>query len=144
MLVVARLLLGAEVVVIACVLWLAACSTLALRAANLERARASAVRALLAWLASTLVALLACIAWLVQAFHAVSGDAVDPSQKARVLAQGISEAMNTVAFGGAVTTVPGIVALVVLLRARSAAARTGRASGRGVEPGGTEGRPADS
>ena len=39
---------------------------------------------------------------------AVSGESVDPSQKARILAEGISEAMNCTAFGL-------IVALIALI-----------------------------
>src|SRR5262245_8114880 len=36
---------------------------------------------------------------LVKAFGAVGGESVDPSQKARILAEGISEAMNYAALG---------------------------------------------
>jgi MotA/TolQ/ExbB proton channel family len=35
---------------------------------------------------------------LIKAVGAVGGESVDPSQKARILAEGISEAMNCVAF----------------------------------------------
>jgi biopolymer transport protein ExbB/TolQ len=45
---------------------------------------------------------------LIMAFGAVSGESVDPSQKARILAQGISEAMNCTAFG----LIVAIVALI--------------------------------
>jgi biopolymer transport protein ExbB/TolQ len=43
--------------------------------------------------------LLGTVTGLIMAFGAVSGESVDPSQKARILAQGISEAMNCTAFG---------------------------------------------
>ena len=43
--------------------------------------------------------LLGTVTGLIMAFGAVSGDSVDPSQKARILAKGISEAMNCTAFG---------------------------------------------
>lgn len=39
------------------------------------------------------------IVGLIKAFAAVGGESVDPSQKARILAEGISEAMNCTAFG---------------------------------------------
>lgn len=45
---------------------------------------------------------------LIKAFGAVGGESVDPSQKARILAEGISEAMNCTAFG----LLAAIVALV--------------------------------
>jgi biopolymer transport protein ExbB/TolQ len=43
--------------------------------------------------------LLGTVSGLITAIGAVSGESVDPSQKARILAQGISEAMNCTAFG---------------------------------------------
>ena len=46
---------------------------------------------------STLLGLLGTVQGLIQAFHAVAG--ADPSQKAALLAQGISMAMNTTAYG---------------------------------------------
>jgi biopolymer transport protein ExbB/TolQ len=45
---------------------------------------------------------------LIKAFGAVGGESVDPSQKARILAEGISEAMNCTAFG----LISAIVALM--------------------------------
>jgi len=54
--------------------------------------------ALLANLAM-LSGLLGTITGLIKAFGAVGGESVDPSQKARILAEGISEAMNCTAFG---------------------------------------------
>lgn len=54
--------------------------------------------ALLANLAM-LSGLLGTVTGLIMSFGAVSGEGVDPSQKARILAQGISEAMNCTAFG---------------------------------------------
>lgn len=45
---------------------------------------------------------------LIKAFGAVGGESVDPSQKARILAEGISEAMNCTAFG----LISAIIALV--------------------------------
>jgi biopolymer transport protein ExbB/TolQ len=54
--------------------------------------------ALLANLAM-LSGLLGTITGLIKSFGAVGGESVDPSQKARILAEGISEAMNCTAFG---------------------------------------------
>src|SRR6476620_4533138 len=52
--------------------------------------------------------LLGTIAGLSKSFGAVGGESVDPSQKARILAEGISEAMNCTAFG----LISAIVALM--------------------------------
>jgi len=46
-----------------------------------------------------LCGLFGTIVCLIKAFGAVGGESVDPSQKARILAEGISEAMNCTAFG---------------------------------------------
>ena len=48
---------------------------------------------------SMLFGLLGTVSGLITSFGAVSGESVDPSQKARILAEGISEAMNCTAFG---------------------------------------------
>jgi biopolymer transport protein ExbB/TolQ len=54
---------------------------------------------------------------LVKAFGAVGGENMDPSQKARILAEGISEAMNCTAFA-LLVWVPIVVVLGVVLRKR--------------------------
>jgi biopolymer transport protein ExbB/TolQ len=54
--------------------------------------------ALLANLAM-LSGLLGTVTGLISSFAAVSGDGIDPSQKAKLLAGGIAEAMNCTAFG---------------------------------------------
>jgi hypothetical protein len=54
---------------------------------------------------------------VVRAFGAVGGESVDPSQKARILAEGISEAMNCMAFS-LLIGIPSIIAAVVMTRAR--------------------------
>src|SRR3954449_7756796 len=53
------------------------------------------------------------IVGLIKAFGAVGGESVDPSQKARILAEGISEAMNCTAFGliSAITALAGFAVL---------------------------------
>jgi biopolymer transport protein ExbB/TolQ len=51
---------------------------------------------------SMLTGLLGTVYGLIVAFGAVSGESVDPSQKARILAEGISEAMHCTLFGLAV------------------------------------------
>ena len=55
-----------------------------------------------------LCGLFGTIIGLIKAFGAVGGEAIDPSQKARILAEGISEAMNCTAFG----LIVAIIALV--------------------------------
>jgi biopolymer transport protein ExbB/TolQ len=49
--------------------------------------------------ASALCAGLGVMLGTVRVFGAIGGQSVDPSQKARMLAEGISETMNSVAFG---------------------------------------------
>ncbi len=53
------------------------------------------------------------IVGLIKAFGAVGGESIDPSQKARILAEGISEAMNCTAFGliSAITALVGFAFL---------------------------------
>ena len=53
------------------------------------------------------------IVGLIKAFGAVGGESVDPSQKARILAEGISEAMNCTAFGliAAITALSGFAVM---------------------------------
>jgi biopolymer transport protein ExbB/TolQ len=53
------------------------------------------------------------IVGLIKAFGAVGGESVDPSQKARILAEGISEAMNCTAFGliSAITSLSGFAVM---------------------------------
>ena len=68
--------------------------------------------ALLANLAM-LTGLLGTVSGLIRSFGAVSGESVDPSQKARILAEGISEAMNCTAFG-LIVAIIGLVGYAVL------------------------------
>ena len=60
-----------------------------------------------------LCGLFGTIVGLIKAFGAVGGEGVDPSQKARILAEGIAEAMNCTAFGllSAVVALMGFAAL---------------------------------
>jgi len=62
---------------------------------------------------SMLSGLLGTVSGLITSFGAVSGESVDPSQKARILAQGISEAMNCTAFG-LIVAIMGLIAFAVL------------------------------
>jgi biopolymer transport protein ExbB/TolQ len=57
--------------------------------------------------------LLGTVTGLIKSFGAVSGASVDPSQKAAILANGISEAMNCTAFGLGVAIV-GLIGFAVL------------------------------
>jgi len=62
---------------------------------------------------SMLSGLLGTVSGLITSFGAVSGESVDPSQKARILAEGISEAMNCTAFG-LIVAIMGLIAFAVL------------------------------
>lgn len=68
--------------------------------------------ALLANLAM-LSGLLGTVTGLIKSFGSVAGEGVDPSQKARVLAHGISEAMNCTAFGLGVAII-GLIGYAIL------------------------------
>ena len=68
--------------------------------------------ALLANLAM-LSGLLGTVTGLIKSFGAVAGQSVDPSQKAAILANGISEAMNCTAFGLGVAII-GLIGFAVL------------------------------
>jgi biopolymer transport protein ExbB len=59
---------------------------------------------------------------LVKVFGAIGAESVDPSQRARILAEGISEAMNCTAFSLAVW-VPSAIAVLVITRKGKGAAR---------------------
>jgi biopolymer transport protein ExbB/TolQ len=60
-----------------------------------------------------LCGLFGTIVGLIKAFGAVGGESIDPSQKARILAEGISEAMNCTAFGllSAITALTGFAVM---------------------------------
>jgi biopolymer transport protein ExbB len=62
---------------------------------------------------SMLSGLLGTVSGLITSFGAVSGESVDPSQKARILAEGISEAMNCTAFG-LIVAIIGLIGFAVL------------------------------
>ena len=57
--------------------------------------------------------LLGTVSGLITSFGAVSGESVDPSQKARILAEGISEAMNCTAFG-LIVALMGLIGFAIL------------------------------
>lgn len=58
------------------------------------------------------------IVGLIRAFGAIGGESVDPSQKARILAEGISEAMNCTA-GGLLFALPAFIAVKLITRKRT-------------------------
>jgi len=84
-------------------------------AALREMPKVSARTGFLALLAnlSMLSGLLGTVTGLIRSFGAVAAKSVDPSQKATILAQGISEAMNCTAFGLAVA-ITGLVGFALL------------------------------
>jgi len=62
---------------------------------------------------SMLCGLLGTVSGLIASFGAVSGESVDPSAKARILAEGISEAMNCTAFG-LIVAIVGLIGFSIL------------------------------
>lgn len=65
--------------------------------------------------ASAVLGALGTVVGLIKAFGAVGGESVDPSQRARILAEGIAEAMNYTAFG-MVVWLPSVVVLFFMMR----------------------------
>jgi len=66
---------------------------------------------------AAMVGALGTLAGLLKAFGAVGGESVDPSQKARILAEGISEAINCTVFGIAIW-LPSAIILSAMMRKR--------------------------
>jgi len=64
---------------------------------------------------SALLVVFGVVFGVLTALGAVGGESVDPSNKARLLAEGLSEAMNSTAFG-LVVWIPSMIVTVVLLR----------------------------
>jgi hypothetical protein len=58
---------------------------------------------------------LGTLAGLIMAFGAVGGESIDPSHKARILAEGIAQAMNCTVFG-LIIWVPSAIAALLLTR----------------------------
>jgi len=67
--------------------------------------------------AAALLGGLGTVVGLIKAFGATGGESVDPSQRARILAEGISEAMNWTALGIAVW-LPCVIVLMIVTRKR--------------------------
>ena len=63
------------------------------------------------------IALLTMGAGVIKAFGALGGESVDPSQKARILAEGTSEAMNMIALATLIAT-PVSIAILAYAGAR--------------------------
>ncbi len=71
-----------------------------------------------------LAVLLSSAVGSLQAFGAIGGESIDPSQRARLLAEGISEALNCIAFGVVTFLLPAVVTLVLFVRAPKDAKQT--------------------
>jgi len=69
--------------------------------------------------AAAILGSLGTLVGLLKAFGALGGASVDPSQKARIIAEGISAALNCTA-AGLLLWLPSLIALTVLTRARRA------------------------
>ena len=103
----------------ACVAAIAATWTFGIRAFLADRAgaprdvRKNAVRTLVASGCAIFTPIAIVLGWVLRnARH------VDPAEKARVLAEGLSEMANTTAFAVVADAIPLVAALVVALRAR--------------------------
>jgi cell division protein FtsW (lipid II flippase) len=64
-----------------------------------------------------IVAALGTVASIAKAFIAVDGEAVDPSEKARLVAEGISAAMNLTSLGIATALVGAVILRLIRSRA---------------------------
>ena len=94
----------------------AACLALIYRVWQRRRQAALALKLLAALLVAGLTSgMLGILIGIIKAFGAVGGQSIDPSQKARILAEGISEAMNSAA-AGAIVLIPCAIVFAILLR----------------------------
>ena len=77
----------------------------------------SAKTAAVVFAASAMLGALGTSLGLIKAFGAVGGESVDPSQKARILGEGISEAINFTALA-MLLWIPSWIVLAILARKR--------------------------
>jgi hypothetical protein len=101
----------------AIVLWWAA-----RRSQAVEHLRSLRRRAVACAVVAAFDAGLGVLVGLIKAFGAVGGESVDPSQKARILAEGISETFNCVAIGLVISPLPIAVLIAIVIRTRRAGA----------------------
>jgi hypothetical protein len=94
----------------------------ALHSQAVERLRMLQRRAIACALVATFGAGLGVMFGLIKAFGAVGGQSVDPSQQARVLAEGVSEAINCFAVGLVTAPLPIAVLIAIAIRTRRAGA----------------------
>ena len=80
---------------------------------NRERASFTAKLVVLFVVAAATFGAFGTLVGMIKAFGAGGGESVDPSQKARILAEGISMAMNCAAFG-LILWLPGVIAAFAL------------------------------
>lgn len=90
----------------------------ALRARVVECLRELRRYAIACAVLSTLGAGLGVLSGLIKVFGAVGGESVDPSQTARILAEGISEAVNCAAVGLVTGPLPIAALIVIAIRTR--------------------------
>lgn len=98
----------------------------AMRARVVEQLRPLQRRAVACAVVATFGAGLGVLLGLVSAFGAVGGESVDPSQRARILAEDTSGAMNCVAVG--LVTGPLPIAVLIAIAARTRRQRGGGAA----------------
>jgi hypothetical protein len=110
-------LFGAAANLVAVLLLWAALRTRVVEYLRLLRRRAVACAAV-----ATRGAALGVLIGLIKAFGAVGGESVDPSQKARILAEDISGAMNCVAGGLVAAPLPIAALIAIAIRTRRAGA----------------------
>jgi hypothetical protein len=90
----------------------------ALRTRAVERLQPLQRRAVVCAVVATFGAGLGALFGLVAAFRAVGGESVDPSQRARILGEGVSEAINCVAVGLLTGPLPIAVLIAIAVRTR--------------------------
>ena len=90
----------------------------ALRTQAVESLQRLQRRAVVCAVAATCSSGLGILLGAVQAFGAVGGESVDPSQRARVLAEGISDAMNGAALALVTGPLPVAALIAIVLRTR--------------------------
>jgi hypothetical protein len=101
----------------AIVLWWAA-----RRSRAVEHLRSLRRRAIACAVVAAFGAGLGVLLGLIKAFGAIGGESVDPSQKARILAEGISQAINCFAVGLVTSPLPIAALIAITIGTRRAGA----------------------
>lgn len=85
-------------------------------AARLSKNVKALIACIVVLFAAPVIGLVVTVSLIAHAYSVVASPAVDPSQKARLLAEGISEAMNGAVFGGIICVLAIIPTVFYVVR----------------------------